>query len=168
MIAPGGNGSGDRLRPFDVVQCASQDPALLELLRRADLEFVTRYPELRGQRRGPLLPDIRFLVAQSGAVAAGCCALQAGGSTLVRRPYELKRLFVIPEARGTGVIDALLNAAEGLAVELGAELLCLETGERQPAAMRVALRHGYAPIPPYPPYLDDPFARCFAKRITQT
>ena len=133
----------------------------MDLLVQADQEFVKRYPELDGQRRGPLLPGIRFLLARLGAATVGCCALQKGGDPFTKDTYEVKRLFVIPGARGSGAADALMISIESLASEIGAKLLCFETGTRQPEAIHVVLRHGYTPVKPYSPYYDDPFARCF-------
>ncbi len=77
----------------------------------------------------------------------------------------MKRLFVIPGTRGTGVADALLLSIESLAATNGCKKLCFETGTRQPEAIHVALRHGYIRIKPYPPYPGDPLALCFAKTI---
>jgi putative acetyltransferase len=150
---------------FDVGECLPQAPELLALLAQADAEFVTRYPELNGQRRGPVLGDARFLVARSDGVAVGCVALQEGGEPAGAGCYELKRMFVVPQARGTGAADVLMRHAEMLAIRIGAQMLCLETGERQPEAARLVERHGYARIAPYPPYLDDPFARCYGKHV---
>jgi hypothetical protein len=150
---------------FDIYECTPEDPVLSELLYQADCEFNKRYPESGGQRRGPLLPGIRFIVVRHGNVAVGCCALQKGGEFSANGAYEVKRLFVIPEARSTGAVNVLMRAIESLAVSIDAKLLLFETGTRQPESISVAVRHGYRLIPPYPPYLDDPFAQCFAKKI---
>jgi putative acetyltransferase len=153
------------MQECDVIEIARQHPPLLELLAAADREFIARYPELRGRRRGPLLPGIRFFLAHRGIAAVGCCALQQGLTTSVGRSYEVKRLFVIPEARGTGIVDALLISIEIIAITNGAQWLFFETGVRQPEAIHAVLRHGYCPINAYPPYHDDPFAQCFAKQL---
>ena len=153
------------LHAYTVIEVPQGHSALLRLLAQADREFLARYPELKGQRRDPLLPGIRFFLACRGTVAAGCCALQEGGVPSARRSYELKRMFVLPEARGTGAADALMISIETVALTVGAQLLCLETGLRQPEAIHVAHRHGYTHIAPYPPYLEDPFAQCFAKNL---
>jgi putative acetyltransferase len=155
------------LDAFDISECTVQDPALTELLHQANLEFNRRYPESNGQRRGPLLPDIRFLIARRAGVAVGCCALQKGGELSVDGAYEAKRLFVVPAARGSGAASALMNAVETLAASIGAEILLAETGTRQPEVIRILVRLGYVQIAPYPPYLDDPLAQCFCKNIAR-
>jgi putative acetyltransferase len=54
---------------------------------------------------------------------------------------------------------------ERRAKDLGYRTLRLETGTRQPAAIRLYESLGYTPIACFPPYEDDPFSRCYAKRI---
>ncbi|MEU7894956.1 hypothetical protein AB0B45_19125 [Nonomuraea sp. NPDC049152] len=61
---------------------------------------------------------------------------------------------------------ALLEAAEAAAARLGAERVVLQTGDRQPDAVRVYEREGYTPIPVYPPYHLVPNSRCYMKRVT--
>jgi GNAT superfamily N-acetyltransferase len=79
---------------------------------------------------------------------------------------EMKRIYVTPAARGTGVAPALLAAADRAAAECGAARIVLQTGDRQPAAVRMYQRAGYLPIPAFPPYDLLPFSLCFAKAVT--
>lgn len=78
---------------------------------------------------------------------------------------EIKRMYVMPEARGLGAADALIARLEHEARSLGASRLVLHTGERQAAAIRAYERHGFTPIPVYGPYVDLPESLCFAKRL---
>lgn len=93
--------------------------------------------------------------------AVGHLALRANGDDL-----ELKRMYVAPAARGTGTATALLAAAERAAGELGAARIVLQTGDRQPEAVRLYERAGYTPIPVFAPYDALSFSRCFAKPVT--
>ena len=56
-------------------------------------------------------------------------------------------MYVDPAARGTGVSVAILWRLESDARGYGWKRLVLETGERQPDAMRFYEREGYHPIP---------------------
>ena len=76
---------------------------------------------------------------------------------------ELKRMYIAPAQRGAGASTALLTAAEAAARELGARRIILQTGDRQPDAVRLYEKVGYTPIPIYPPYLSIPYSRCFEK-----
>jgi GNAT superfamily N-acetyltransferase len=78
---------------------------------------------------------------------------------------EMKRLFVRPEARGSGVADDLLRAIEQAAREEGAPRIIIHTGDRQLAALTFYGRRGYTPIPVYPPYEAVTYSRCFEKLL---
>jgi putative acetyltransferase len=103
-----------------------------------------------------------FLVARdSQGRPLGCAALRRrdDGS------FELKRMYVRPEARGDGLADRLLGAIERRARELGATRVKLETGLAQPEAMAVYERNGYHPIEPFGDYKDSPMSRCYARDL---
>jgi GNAT superfamily N-acetyltransferase len=72
-----------------------------------------------------------------------CCG---GVKRLDERTCEIKKMYVVPEARGRGVARALLDALEGKARELGYEVARLDTGPRQERAQRMYERAGYAAI----------------------
>ena len=59
---------------------------------------------------------------------------------------EIKRMYVVPRARGRGVARELLGALEDEARSLGYELARLDTGPRQPHAERMYRAAGYAEI----------------------
>lgn len=103
-----------------------------------------------------------FLVARdAGGTAVGCGGLRLLGPG----SGEIKRMYVDPAARGTGVATALLRALEDHARHLGLTRLLLETGAGQPDAIRFYRREGYEPIEAYGPYIDEPISRCFAREL---
>jgi putative acetyltransferase len=89
----------------------------------------------------------------------GCGALRALDST----HGEIKRMYVIPERRGTGISTRLLAALEGEARGLGWDRVVLETGDRQPDAMRLYEREGYTRIPNFGYYADSELSICYQK-----
>jgi GNAT superfamily N-acetyltransferase len=91
-------------------------------------------------------PTVRFLVAISARGAAeGCGAivLKPDGSA------EIKRMFVAPEARGKGVGTAILEGLEVCAHEARVRVIRLETGPRQPEAIRLYRGFGYLECGPF-------------------
>lgn len=62
---------------------------------------------------------------------------------------EIKRMYVVPPARGRGVAGELLRALEDAARELGYTRVRLDTGPRQPHAERLYRGAGYVEIPDY-------------------
>ena len=62
---------------------------------------------------------------------------------------EIKRMYVVPEARRQGLGRRLLEALEDRARELGYARIRLDTGDRQPHAQAMYQRAGYHPIGNY-------------------
>jgi GNAT superfamily N-acetyltransferase len=99
------------------------------------------------------------VAADHSETAVGCGGLRA----LDDARGEIKRMYVVPEKRGTGVSNAILIALEGEASDRGWSRLVLETGDRLPDAMRFYEREGYARIPNYGYYADSALSVCYEK-----
>ncbi|MBJ6144002.1 GNAT family N-acetyltransferase [Hymenobacter sp. BT559] len=78
---------------------------------------------------------------------------------------EVKRMFVQPAHRGQGVAQAVLTELERWAGELGYTSCVLETGKRQPEAIRLYERSGYAHIPNYGQYVGVENSVCLQKHL---
>ena len=87
-------------------------------------------------------PGGAFLVLYDGARAMAC----GGVKRLDEEACEIKRMYVVPDARGQGVARALLAALEDEARRLGYAIARLDTGPHQPHAQRLYERSGYRPI----------------------
>ncbi|MCW2600469.1 MAG: family N-acetyltransferase [Frankiales bacterium] len=140
---------------------AAADGATLRAAQRAELD--ARYGrDDHEPGTPPTAEDIAvFLVArdaQSGR-PLGCGALRRLDDTSA----EVKRMYVVTEARGTGVATALLRSLEHRAAAQGWRMLRLETGTEQPEAMRFYEREGYAPIDNFGPYAGSPISRCYER-----
>ena len=75
-------------------------------------------------------------------------------------------MYVDVSARGRGVGGAILRALEAEARGLGVGRIVLETGERQPEAIRLYEAAGYTLIPRYGEYVDSPLSVCMGKVTT--
>jgi GNAT superfamily N-acetyltransferase len=84
-----------------------------------------------------------FLVGFDEDGAPVCCG---GVKGLGDGACEIKRMYVVPEARRSGRARELLVALEDAARGLGYEAARLDTGPRQPHAERLYRGAGYAPI----------------------
>jgi GNAT superfamily N-acetyltransferase len=103
-----------------------------------------------------------FLLARDATGAAMGC----GGLRLLEdATAEIKRMYVEPGCRGTGVATAILRALEEHARAAGVKRLVLETGTLQPEAARFYQREGYEPIPNFGPYVGEPLSRCFGRSL---
>lgn len=106
-------------------------------------------------------PDGRFLVGYEEGEPVACggvCRYDDGTA-------ELRRMFVVPVARGRGLARQLLVALEEEARSLGYSAVRLETGNRQPDAIGLYESAGYGRIARYGPYVDDERSVCFEKRL---
>jgi len=106
-------------------------------------------------------PDVRFLVARDEAgIAQGC-----GGAQLQGEAAELKRMYVRPGLRGSGIGRRLLEALEAVARTEGVQLLRLETGIHQHEALRLYARLGFERCGPFGSYGPDPMSVFMVKRL---
>jgi GNAT superfamily N-acetyltransferase len=107
-------------------------------------------------------PDGVFLVIRDGDGRPRGCG---GVCRFDETRAELKRMYVVPEARGGGLGRQLLEELELAASGLGYRGVVLETGERQPEAIGLYASAGYEPIPCYGAYASRPLSRCLEKRL---
>jgi putative acetyltransferase len=126
------------------------------LVRELEAELNSVYPP--EQRHGLSLdrlfrPGILFFIARSEGGAIGC-----GGVAFDDGFAEVKRMYVRPHARGSGVARAILSRLEAEARARGVPRLTLETGDGLHAAIRLYERAGfvscaafgaYAAMPPH-------------------
>lgn len=143
--------------------CAEAVEALTAAL---EAELLGRYDGVAGSGPEPAAgafepPDGVFLVVLEEGEAVAC----GGVSRYEGTTAELRRMYVTPGARGRGVGRALLRALEEEARALGCSFLRLETGDRQPEAIRLYVSSGYLPIPPFGPFADDERSVCLEKRL---
>lgn len=85
-----------------------------------------------------------------------------GGLGVDEHGAEVKRFYVVPERRGGGAADLVLDAVVARARQLGHDVLRLETGDQQHAAMRFYERRGFVPVPRFGPYVASATSRCYA------
>lgn len=128
----------------------------------SELEQVLHAEYPPEQRHGLSLdgifqPHIQFFVAHGDTGAAGCA-----GVALFADLAEVKRMYVRPAARGQGVAEALLERIEAAVRAAGLERVCLETGDRQLAAMRVYARGGFSRCAAFGHYVAMPVEKIAA------
>lgn len=130
-------------------------PEVQSLLDEADARFASLYPaesRFGSTVAGLLAQNVRFFVARLAAQAVGYggYALTSDGCA------ELKRIFVKPAARGTGVGRQIIFAIEQEAKAEGVVTLLLETGVKSVEALRLYQRLGYTRRGPFGSYGPDP------------
>lgn len=78
---------------------------------------------------------------------------------------EIKRMYVAPRARRSGLARELLAHLETTAREAGAAAMVLETGLEQPEAIALYLSSGYTPVQAFGYYKWSPKSRYYGKLL---
>src|SRR5512143_1470662 len=132
-------------------------PEIIVLLRDGEEHSAKLYPA-ESNHHMPLgalrASNVRFLVvrdANGRAIGTGALALNGAWA-------ELKRMWVIPEARRLGVSKIILAALEARARSEGVRSLRLETGVENHAALGLYARAGFKRRDPFGDYRADPLS----------
>lgn len=104
-----------------------------------------------------------FVIARKSGKPIGCVALRP----LSAEVAEVKRMYVQPADRKTGVARALMEKLEEIAREGRFREIWLETGLGQPAAIGLYESLGYERIPGFGDYQHDPVSVCYGKRLLE-
>ena len=141
-------------RQQEVIALIRQSDALMQSLYPAESNHLVDIESLAQ-------PCVHFFVAREDGRALGCGAFVLGKE----RQAEMKRVFVDPAARGKGVARAIMEVLEREAAQLGVRLMQLETGIRQPEAIALYRKFGYAERGPFGSYKPDPLSLFMEKRL---
>ncbi|MFI6644024.1 GNAT family N-acetyltransferase [Streptomyces sp. NPDC050504] len=138
------------------------DAVLLRARQRAEIAEVYGTTESEPGPPPTAADMVAFFVAYDAeGTAVGCGGLRGlDGAT-----GEVKRMYVAPDARGTGAAARVLGAIEEWARGRGWTRLRLETGDRQPAAVRFYTRSGYVRIPNFGAYEGCADSLCFERLL---
>ncbi|HEY5230325.1 MAG TPA: GNAT family N-acetyltransferase [Galbitalea sp.] len=138
---------------------------LLELMRQGDEFTLGLYPPESSYLLGVEELErsgVTVFAARENGVSLGMAALvdRADGTA------ELKRMFVLPDARGRGIAADLIAALENFASAHDIRVVQLETGPLQHSAIRLYERSGYSLIPNFGKYVGDSNSVCYEKSLT--
>ena len=154
-------------------------PDVIELIEALDAYLATLYaPEANHllDVQALLAPEVHFLVAREAATKDNGQPGRALGTAAYRRmpaegetshlPFgEVKRMMVLPTARGQGIALRLLQALEAGMREDGLAVALLETGLEQTEAVRLYERNGYTRRGLFGGYPDNGLSVFYEKRL---
>lgn len=158
-----------------IVAVPVKHPDAVALVEAVQQEYVVRY----GGRDGTPLAGHEFEpgngafyvgYARDEPVVSGAwrwLPLPQGMPWQADRCAEIKRMYVVPSARGHGHARRMLAHLEADAAAQGAEVVVLETGLSQPEAIGLYTSSGYRPVPAYGHYACAPASRCFGKELSR-
>ncbi|MER5969262.1 GNAT family N-acetyltransferase [Streptomyces sp. NPDC002055] len=148
-------------------------PAAVRLNAEVQLEYAERYGDGDLTPMDPSQfdpPRGLYLVVyddEGRPVASGGWRAQEGSAEgYADGDAEIKRMFVVRDARGRGLARRVLAALEDSARQAGRQRMVLETGTKQPEAIALYTSSGYAPaVPKFGLYRHESLSRCFAKPL---
>lgn len=148
-----------------IIRTNSQDEQFVALVRLLDADL-----RIRDGAEHDFYADYNkidsiahVVVAYVEDVAVGCGAIKKFDDGTI----EIKRMYVRPEQRGKGIAGEVLRELELWAVELGFTEAVLETGKKQPEAIRLYEKSGYKHIPNYGQYQGVENSVCMKKSLTR-
>ncbi len=150
---------------INFVRTSSDNPDFISLVKLLDLELAERdgadHPFYAQYNK---IDKIKFVVVgyyENKPVSCGAIKEYEPGT------MEVKRMFTLPDYRGKGIAAVLLNELEKWAKELSCKKCILETGKKQPEAIRLYEKNGYELIPNYGQYAEADNSVCFEKQINE-
>jgi len=146
-----------------VVRTDSANPDFISLVRSLDADLAIRDGEDHSfYSQFNKIDKIKYvIVAYEDSLSVGCGAIKAFSPEIM----EVKRMYVLPDRRNAGIATAVLSALERWAGELGCSRCILETGKKQPEAIRLYQKNGYHVIQNYGQYAGVENSICFAKDL---
>jgi GNAT superfamily N-acetyltransferase len=153
----------------DVRSLAYDHPHATTLIAALQRFYVERYGDNDHTPVDPAefrAPRGHFVVGYLDGHPVACGGWRIRGTQdpdLCDGDAEIKRMFVVPAARGRGHSHTLLAELERTAHAAGVRRLVLETGTLQPEAIGLYVSSGYTPMGGFGLHRDEPRSRCFAK-----
>jgi putative acetyltransferase len=146
-----------------IIRTDSENTDFQALVKLLDADLAIRDGDLHGYYAQFNKIDAikNAVVAYLDETAVGCGAFKKFGDESV----EIKRMFVAPENRGKGIAVEILTELENWAAELNYEFAVLETGKKQPEAVRLYEKSGYELIPNYGQYEGLENSVCMKKSL---
>jgi GNAT superfamily N-acetyltransferase len=134
----------------------------LSIALHRDLEFKYGLGNIEAFAEENKTMLIFFVCNNKANKAVACGALKHFDD----KTAEIKRMYVRDKYRGKGLSKLILKRLEETATKMNYKRIILETGLKQPEAMNLYEKSGYAKIKPYGRHKDDPDSVCYEKTIT--
>ncbi len=146
-----------------IVRTNSENSDFIELVKHLDAELAERDGDEHAfYAQFNKIDKIKFvIVAYDNDKPVSCGAIKQYAPNIA----EIKRMYTLPEYRGKGIATGVLTDLEKWAAELSCEKCILETGKRQPEAIRLYEKNGYTRIPNFGQYAGKENSLCFEKVI---
>jgi len=141
----------------------SSNPDFITLVNELDADLASRDgAEHSFYAQYNKLDNIKHVILAYDAEApVACGAIKEFAPGIM----EVKRMYTLPLQRGRGVAAKVLAQLEQWAAEMSYQKCILETGYKQPEAIRLYTKCGYSVIENYGQYAGVQNSICFEKLL---
>ena len=148
---------------IEVVKTNSSNKDFIDLVGKLDEDLAIRDGEEHSfYAQFNSISVIKYvIVLYLDAIAVACGAIKEYDE----ESMEVKRMYVPEEYRNKGFATQVLKSLENWSNELNYKYLVLETGVKQPEAIRLYEKNGFSIIPNYGQYIGVENSVCFKKEI---
>lgn len=148
---------------YTVIRTNSENTDFINLVKELDKDLAIRDGEEHSffAQFNKIDSIKHVVVAYENDIPIGCGAIKEYEAGVM----EVKRMFVAPDKRGKGIGSIVLKGLESWAHELGYKKCILETGYKQPEAIRLYTKNDYKIIPNYGQYAEIASSVCFEKAV---
>ncbi len=146
-----------------IKRTSSKDNNFIELVEKLDKDLAIRDGDDHAFYAQYNKIDMinHVIVAYDDDTPIGCGAMKPYSESTM----EIKRMYTNENARSKGVASIILQNLEAWAKELSYNKCILETGIKQPEAIRLYTKNNYQIIPNYGQYKNAADSRCFEKKL---
>ena len=148
---------------ISIVRTHSGNEDFVELVQQLDMELAERdgkdhsfYAQFN---KIDMIKHVVVAYVDEYPVACGAIKEYEKGT------MEVKRMFTRLDHRGKGIAARVLSELEKWAAEMNYSKCVLETGKKQPEAIRLYEKSGYKLIPNYGQYAGVENSVCFEKSL---
>ena len=148
-----------------IVRTSSENKDFIDLVRLLDADLAERDGKDHAFYHQFNTIDVikHAVVLYENDEPMGCGAIKEFNS----HTMEVKRMYTTTKSRGKGFATEILSELEKWTSELSYKKCVLETGKRQPEAIRLYTKNGYHIILNYGPYAGIENSVCFEKVLNQ-
>lgn len=148
---------------MNIVRSNNLNRDFQELVSLLDKELTGQYGDLQNEynkfNKIDFLDTVVIGYIDNFPAGSGCFKVYDNSTV------EIKRMFVRPEMRGSGIASMILQELEKWAAEKGFTNVVLETGIKQHEAIRFYTKLGYHQIDNYRQYIGNSNSICMARKL---
>ena len=141
----------------------SDNPDFHQLIKKLDKELWERYDALQAlydkHNKIEKIDTVVVAYFENAAIGCGCFKYHDQSTS------EIKRMYVLPSHLGKGIAQRIVEELCTWAKECGFRIVILETGKKQPEAIRLYEKAGFVKTPNYEPYVGMEQSVCMAREL---